>query len=121
MEEAVEWVKRCPNPPTGEAEIEIRPVFEAEDFGEEFTPELRAQEEALRERAAKHGARPMVAAETTRAIDAVWRIESAKADRRRSPASSATSGWPRSWRRTRSSPRSSSGRVGASRTTRAPG
>ena len=50
MEEAVEWVKRCPDPMPGEdAEIEIRPVFEAEDFGEEFTPELREQEERLRE------------------------------------------------------------------------
>lgn len=47
-EEAIEWVKRCPNPPDGEAEIEIRQVFEAEDFGAEFTPELRAQEERLR-------------------------------------------------------------------------
>jgi hypothetical protein len=45
MEEAVEWVKRCPNPMPGESEIEIRPVFEADDFGAEFTPELRAQEE----------------------------------------------------------------------------
>ena len=48
MEEAVEWVRRCPNPMEGESEIEIRPVFEAEDFGAEFTPELRAQEERLR-------------------------------------------------------------------------
>ena len=48
MEEAIEWVKRCPNPHEGEAEIEIRPVFEAEEFGEEFTPELREQEERLR-------------------------------------------------------------------------
>jgi hypothetical protein len=49
MEEAVEWVRRCPDPMPGEeAEIEIRPVFEAEDFGQEFTPELRAQEERLR-------------------------------------------------------------------------
>ena len=48
MAEAVEWVKRCPNPMEGESEIEIRPVFEAEDFGAEFTPELRAQEEQLR-------------------------------------------------------------------------
>jgi len=47
MEEAVEWVRRCPNPMEGESEIEIRPVFEAEDFGEQFTPELRAQEERL--------------------------------------------------------------------------
>ena len=47
-EEAIEWVKRCPNPMPGESEIEIRQVFEAEDFGAEFTPELRAQEERLR-------------------------------------------------------------------------
>ena len=47
-EEAIEWVKRCPNPSAGESEIEIRQVFEAEDFGEEFTPELREQEERLR-------------------------------------------------------------------------
>ena len=48
MEEAIEWVKRCPNPHAGESEIEIRPIFEAEDFGAEFTPELREQEERLR-------------------------------------------------------------------------
>lgn len=53
MEEAVEWVKRCPNPMPGESEIEIRPVFEAEDFGAEFTPELREQEERLREQVAR--------------------------------------------------------------------
>ena len=47
-EEAIEWVKRCPNPMAGESEIEIRQVFEAEDFGKEFTPELREQEERLR-------------------------------------------------------------------------
>jgi hypothetical protein len=47
-EEAIEWVRRCPNPTGTEAEIEIRQVFEAEDFGAEFTPELRAQEERLR-------------------------------------------------------------------------
>jgi hypothetical protein len=47
-EEAIEWVKRCPNPLDGEAEIEIRQVFEAEDFGAEFTPELREQDERLR-------------------------------------------------------------------------
>jgi hypothetical protein len=47
-EEAIEWVKRCPSPFAGECEIEIRQVFEAEDFGDEFTPELRAQEERLR-------------------------------------------------------------------------
>jgi hypothetical protein len=49
LAEAIEWVKRCPNPMEGESEIEIRQVFEAEDFGAEFTPELRAQEERLRE------------------------------------------------------------------------
>ena len=49
LEEAVEWVKRCPNPMREESEIEIRPIFEAEDFGAEFTPELRAQEDRLRE------------------------------------------------------------------------
>ena len=48
MAEAVEWVKRCPNPMPGPSEIEIRPLFEAEDFGAEFTPELREQEERLR-------------------------------------------------------------------------
>jgi hypothetical protein len=48
LEEAIEWVKRCPNPLEGEAEIEIRQVFEASDFGAEFTPELREQEERLR-------------------------------------------------------------------------
>jgi hypothetical protein len=48
MEEAVEWVRRCPNPMEGDSEIEIRPLFEADDFGAEFTPELRAQEDRLR-------------------------------------------------------------------------
>jgi len=48
MEEAVEWVKRCPNPFEVECEIEIRQVFEAEDFGPELTPELRKQEERQR-------------------------------------------------------------------------
>jgi len=47
MEEAIEWVKRCPNPTGAEAEIEIRPVFELSDFGAELTPELREQEERL--------------------------------------------------------------------------
>jgi hypothetical protein len=50
IEEAVEWVKRCPNPMQGESEIEIRPVFEADDFGAEFTPELREQEARLRQK-----------------------------------------------------------------------
>jgi hypothetical protein len=49
MDEALEWVRRCPDPMPGESGVlEIRPVFEAEDFGREFTPELRAQEERLR-------------------------------------------------------------------------
>jgi hypothetical protein len=49
MEEAVSWARRCPDPMPGEdAELEIRPVFEAEDFGAEFTPELRAKEDQLR-------------------------------------------------------------------------
>ena len=48
MDEALEWVKRCPNPMPGESEIEIRPVFEAEDFGPALTPELRAQEDRQR-------------------------------------------------------------------------
>ncbi len=49
MDEAVEWVRRCPNPMESDSDIEIRQVFEAEDFGAEFTPELRAQEDRLRE------------------------------------------------------------------------
>jgi hypothetical protein len=52
-EEAIEWVKRCPNPMPGESEIEIRQVFEAQDFGAEFTPELREQEERLRSQIAR--------------------------------------------------------------------
>jgi hypothetical protein len=53
LNEAIEWVKRAPNPfPNQDSEIEIRPLFEAEDFGEEFTPELRAQEERVRAQAA---------------------------------------------------------------------
>ena len=52
-EEAIEWVKRCPNPLEGEAEIEIRQVFEAEDFGPEFTPELREAEERVRAQVAE--------------------------------------------------------------------
>jgi hypothetical protein len=48
MDEAVEWARRCPNPMAGESYLELRPVFEAEDFGAELTPELRAQEERLR-------------------------------------------------------------------------
>ncbi len=53
MEEAIAWVKRCPNPMPGESEIGIRPFFTAEDFGEEFTPELRAQEARVQAAAEK--------------------------------------------------------------------
>jgi hypothetical protein len=53
LQEAIEWVKRCPNPTGEESEIEIRQIFEAEDFGAEFTPELREQEERLRAEMAK--------------------------------------------------------------------
>lgn len=57
-EEAIEWVKRCPNPMPGtEAEIEIRQVFEAEDFGAEFTPELQEQEKRLADRMAENAKR----------------------------------------------------------------
>jgi hypothetical protein len=48
MDDAVDWLRRCPNPMPGECELEIRPVFEADDFGEALTPELRAQEDRLR-------------------------------------------------------------------------
>jgi len=51
FEEAVEWIKRCPNPHDDPGEIEIRQVFEADDFGEEFTPELREREERIRAQA----------------------------------------------------------------------
>jgi len=54
LEEAIEWVKRCPNPMPGESEIEIRPVFEVSDFGEALTPELRAQEERAFQKAKKN-------------------------------------------------------------------
>lgn len=53
MEEAIAWVKRCPNPMPGDSEIEIRPIFTADDFGETLTPELREQEERLRAEADK--------------------------------------------------------------------
>jgi hypothetical protein len=55
MEEAVEWARRCPNPTGARGELEIRRVFEAEDFGEAFTPELREAEERLRERLSDGG------------------------------------------------------------------
>jgi len=55
LEEALEWVRRCPDPMPGEeSEIEVRPIFEPEDFGKELTPELRAQEERLRAEAARN-------------------------------------------------------------------
>jgi hypothetical protein len=54
-EECIEWVKRCPNPMEGDSEIEIRQVFDADDFGEALTPELRAQEERMRSAGAKIG------------------------------------------------------------------
>jgi hypothetical protein len=53
MDEAIEWVKRCPNPMEEESEIEIRPVYEADDLGESFTPELREREERIREQVEK--------------------------------------------------------------------
>jgi hypothetical protein len=54
MDEAVAWAKRCPNPMPGKSVLEIRPVFETEDFGDAMTPELRAQEDRLREQIATH-------------------------------------------------------------------
>jgi hypothetical protein len=54
MDEAIEWVKRCPNPMNEDSEIEIRQVFEPQDFGEAFTPELKEQEDRLRARAAEN-------------------------------------------------------------------
>lgn len=53
MQEALEWVKRCPNPHADDSEIEIRQFFEADDFGEAMTPELREQEDRIREQASK--------------------------------------------------------------------
>ena len=55
MDEAIEWAKRCPNPSGESGELEIRPIFEAEDFGDELTPELRQQEERLRAEMAAKG------------------------------------------------------------------
>jgi hypothetical protein len=54
MDEAIEWAKRCPNPMPGESELEIRPIFDADDFGSEFTPELREQQQRLREKIASN-------------------------------------------------------------------
>lgn len=56
MEEAIDWVKRCPNPTGQEGEVEIRQIFEAADFGDEFTPELREQEDRLREQIKRQSA-----------------------------------------------------------------
>ena len=56
LQDAIDWVKRCPNPHEGESEIEIRQVFTAEDFGEAFTPELREREEGLRAQLEKRNA-----------------------------------------------------------------
>ena len=53
-EEVIEWVKRCPNPTLGESELEIRQVFEAEDFGAEFTPELREREQKITEQTTRN-------------------------------------------------------------------
>jgi hypothetical protein len=58
IEEAIEWAKRCPNPTGQESVLEIRQVFEAEDFGAEFTPELREQERRVWEKAAENAQRP---------------------------------------------------------------
>ena len=55
MDEAIEWARRCPNPHPEDSEIEIRPVFEEDDFGAEFTPELREQERRLRDQLADRG------------------------------------------------------------------
>lgn len=56
LQEAIDWVKRCPNPTLSESEIEIRQIYEAEDFGDALTPELRAQEERLRAEVAQQQA-----------------------------------------------------------------
>ena len=57
MQEAIEWVKKCPNPMPGDSDIEIRPLYEMEDFGAEFTPELREQEERQRQQIAAANAK----------------------------------------------------------------
>ncbi len=54
MDEAIEWVRRCPNPMPGDSEIEIRPVYEAADFGEAYTPEVREQEDRIRAQLRDH-------------------------------------------------------------------
>lgn len=55
LDEAIEWARRCPNPMPGDSDLEIRPIFEAEDFGAEFTPELRERERRLRDGIATRG------------------------------------------------------------------
>jgi hypothetical protein len=55
IDEAVEWLKKCPNPMEGISDVEIRPVFDPSDFGAEFTPELQAQDDRLREEIEKQG------------------------------------------------------------------
>jgi hypothetical protein len=57
LQEAIDWARRCPNPTGEEGQLEIRQIFEAEDFGEEFTPELRKQEEKLRKKIEKQHAK----------------------------------------------------------------
>ena len=121
MDEAIEWVKRA-RPSSGGVEIEIRPVFEAEDFGDAMSPELREQEERLREQT--EAAAVVADALRDRRRTARSRRSGGSSRPGSSPAwraSCATSASPRSSRRTRSSPRSSSGPSRASRTTRAPG
>ena len=53
MDQALEWARRCPNPPRGEGVLELRPVFEEDDFGDEYTPELRERDAALRAKVAE--------------------------------------------------------------------
>lgn len=57
LEEAIDWIRRCPNPHDGESEVEIRQIFETEDFGDEFTPELREAEARMMEKAAANAKR----------------------------------------------------------------
>lgn len=58
LQDAIDWAKRCPNPMEGESDLEIRPIFEAEDFGAALTPELREQEERLRAQVAQQDSKP---------------------------------------------------------------
>ena len=125
LDEAIEWVKRMPEPRrrAPRASIEIRPVFEADDFGEELTPELREQEQRLRAQTEARAGSAAARADDRRQPHDRRRLADrvGAADRRASPGSCATSASPRTSRRRRSSPRSSSGPSRASRTTRAPG